>query len=153
MLVMLVGMFQVAGHAQRGGVLQELNETASELFEAKSWEKAHRAYAELLSLDGTNVHLQTRYAATLLHDDRSRVEGIQRLAALAEQDLLLGEGMFWWGKSWMLQGKPDLAKSALEQAISQADKNLHGSKIALSPRQCEDLPTQFLHSNPMKLML
>ena len=144
MLVMLVGMFQVAGHAQRGGVLQELNETASELFEAKSWEKAHRAYAELLSLDGTNVHLQTRYAATLLHDDRSRVEGIQRLAALAEQDLLLGEGMFWWGKSWMLQGKPDLAKTALEQAISQADKKsswLEDCLVALD--QCEDLPTQF----------
>ena len=53
-------------------------------FEQEEWELAHRRMAELLSLDGTDVFLQMRYAATLLHDVRTRDEGIQRLASLAD---------------------------------------------------------------------
>ena len=57
-------------HAQRDASVEELREEAALAFEAQSWGKAHRAYAELLSLDGTSVQLQMRYAATLLHDER-----------------------------------------------------------------------------------
>ena len=100
--------------AQKEVSLEELGEKAAKAFGDKSWGEAHRAYAELLSLDGTNVQLQMKYAATLLHDDRLRLEGIQRLASLANQNALQGEGMYWWGRSWMLQGRPERASTAFE---------------------------------------
>ncbi len=130
--------------AQGETSLEELKDKASTAFEGKSWEKAHRAYAELLSLDGTSVHLQMRYAATLLHDDRLRDEGIQRLASLAEQRALEGEGMYWWGRSWMLQGRPEQAASAFELAVEQAGKKSSWrADCQRALDQCQSLPTQF----------
>ena len=131
-------------HAQSGVPLKELEEKATKAFEEKSWGEAHRAYAELLSLDGTSIQLQVRYAATLLHDDRLRLEGIQRLASLAEQDELHGEGMYWWGRSWMLQGRPDQASSAFELALEQAEKkSTWRLECQQALDQCEELPTAF----------
>ena len=124
--------------------LEELNEKAAKAFEDKSWGEAHRAYAELLSLDGTNVQLQMKYAATLLHDDRLRVEGIQRLASLANQNALQGEGMYWWGRSWMLQGRPERASTAFELALEQAGKkSVWRSDCQRALDQCKELPTGF----------
>ena len=130
--------------AQSEVSMEELREMAAEAFEDRAWGEAHRAYAELLSLDGTSVHLQMRYAATLLHDDRLRLEGIQRLASLAEQDALHGEGMYWWGRSWMLQGRPEQASSSFELALEQAEKkSLWRSDCQRALEQCKLLPTSF----------
>lgn len=101
---------------------EAIREEAMSAFDQGQWEVAHRRLAELLSLDGTDVFLQMRYAATLLHDARLREEGIQRLAALADANKLQGEGWYWWGRAWMLQGEPELAESALLKALDQADK-------------------------------
>ena len=131
-------------HAQRDASVEELTEEAALAFEAQAWGKAHRAYAELLSLNGTSVQLQMRYAATLLHDERLRVEGIQRLASLAEQEVLQGEGLYWWGRSWMLQGRPLQAASVLEDALSQAEKKSSWrTDCQRALDQCRDLPTSF----------
>ncbi|HAY56484.1 MAG TPA: hypothetical protein DCX49_03545, partial [Flavobacteriales bacterium] len=54
--------------AQTGKTLAELKTEAAAAFEAGNWRQAHRNYAELLSLDGTDRSHQIRYAATLLHD-------------------------------------------------------------------------------------
>jgi hypothetical protein len=130
--------------AQKELSLDELKEKAAKAFEDKTWEEAHRAYAELLSLDGTNVQLQMRYAATLLHDDRLRLEGIQRMASLAERDALQGEGMYWWGRSWMLQGRPEQASAAFERALEQAEKkSIWRSECQRALDQCKKLPTEF----------
>ena len=88
---------------------EALHDEAMEAFESKQWELAHRRMAELLSLDGTDAFLQMRYGATLLHDARMRDEGIQRLASLADAGKLEGEGWYWWGRAWMLQGEPQLS--------------------------------------------
>ena len=61
-----------------------------------------------LSLDGTDVFLQMRYAATLLHDVRTGDEGIQRLASLADAGNLRakdgtgggGHGCFRESRNW-----------------------------------------------------
>ena len=80
-----------------------------------------------------------RYAATLLHDDRLRLEGIQRLASLAEQDELHGEGMYWWGRSWMLQGRSEQAATAFELALEEADKkSVWRSDCQRALDQCEN---------------
>lgn len=130
--------------AQKEVSLEELGEKAAKAFGDKSWGEAHRAYAELLSLDGTNVQLQMKYAATLLHDDRLRLEGIQRLASLANQNALQGEGMYWWGRSWMLQGRPERASTAFELALEQAGKkSVWRSDCQRALDQCKQLPTGF----------
>ena len=92
--------FQAWG--QRDVSPEEVRAQAMQAFEREEWELAHRRMAELLSLDGTDVFLQMRYAATLLHDVRTRDEGIQRLASLADAGNLKGEGWYWWGRAWML---------------------------------------------------
>ena len=123
---------------------EQLREEAMTAFEDEHWELAHRRMAELLSLDGTDVFLQMRYAATLLHDARMRDEGIQRLASLADAGDLSGEGWLWWGKAWMLQGEPQLAESALLKALDEASKKdawLEDCEHALA--QARSLPTTF----------
>ena len=52
---------------QRDVSPEEVRAEAMQAFEQEEWELAHRRMAELLSLDGTDVFLQMRYAATLLH--------------------------------------------------------------------------------------
>ena len=130
--VLFLLTLDVGVHAQAEVSVEELKAKATEAFEAHAWGEAHRAYAELLSLDGTSDHLQMRYAATLLHDDRLRAEGIQRLASLAEQEALRGEGMYWWGKSWMLQGVRNKRKSPLSWPLSQAEKKSMALRLPTS---------------------
>ena len=63
------------GSAQTDLSPEALKAEAMMAFEEENWELAHRRFAELLSLDGTNKQLQVKYAATLLHDARLREEG------------------------------------------------------------------------------
>ena len=113
-------------------------------FEQEEWELAHRRMAELLSLDGTDVFLQMRYAATLLHDVRTRDEGIQRLASLADAGNLQGEGWYWWGRAWMLQGEPQLAETALLKALDEAGKKAPWREAcSLALAQCREMPLAF----------
>ena len=113
-------------------------------FEQEEWELAHRRMAELLSLDGTDVFLQMRYAATLLHDARTRDEGIQRLASLADSGNLQGEGWYWWGRAWMLQGEPQLAETALLKALDEADKKAPWREAcSLALDQSREMPLAF----------
>ena len=113
-------------------------------FEQEEWELAHRRMAELLSLDGTDVFLQMRYAATLLHDVRTRDEGIQRLASLADAGNLQGEGWYWWGRAWMLQGEPQLAETALLKALDEAGKKAPWREAcSLALAQSREMPLAF----------
>jgi len=140
-LVMLASP-QASG--QRDLSPEQLREEAMTAFDDEQWDLAHRRMAELLSLDGTDVFLQMRYAATLLHDARMRDEGIQRLASLADAGDLSGEGWLWWGRAWMLQGEPQLAESALLKAQEEAGKKaswLADCELALA--QARALPTEF----------
>ena len=125
-LLVLVG--SIHGLAQLDADLtpEALRSQAMSAFDNEDWELAHRRLAELLSLDGTDTFLQMRYAATLLHDARLREEGIQRLASLADQGALSGEGLYWWGRAWMLQGQPDQAVASLNEAVASAPKKLFG---------------------------
>ena len=142
--VLVLLTLDVGVHAQAEVSLEELKAKATEAFEDHAWGEAHRAYAELLSLDGTSAHLQMRYAATLLHDDRLRAEGIQRLASLAEREALRGEGMYWWGKSWMLQGRSEQAEIAFELALGQAEKkSTWRSDCQRALEQSRELPVGF----------
>ncbi|MEC8399948.1 MAG: hypothetical protein VXZ28_01315, partial [Bacteroidota bacterium] len=120
-------------------------------FDNEDWELAHRRLAELLSLDGTDEFLQMRYAATLLHDARLREEGIQRLASLADQGALSGEGLYWWGRAWMLQGQPEQAMAALNEAIGSAPKKvdwLEDCQLALA--QARAMPVSFESRQALK---
>ena len=113
-------------------------------FDEGQWELAHRRMAELLSLDGTDAALQMRYAATLLHDVRTRDEGIQRLAALADAGNLQGEGWYWWGRAWMLQGEPQLAETALRKALDEAEKKAPWREAcSLALAQSLEMPLTF----------
>ena len=123
-LLVLVG--SIHGLAQADLTPEVLRSQAMSAFDNEDWEFAHRRLAELLSLDGTDTFLQMRYAATLLHDARLREEGIQRLASLADQGALRGEGLHWWGRAWMLQGQSDQAVASLNEALASAPKKLFG---------------------------
>ncbi|MGB1384890.1 MAG: hypothetical protein ACPHBR_08495 [Flavobacteriales bacterium] len=123
---------------------EEVLAQAEEAFWAKDWEAAHRRYAELLSLEGTSLDFQVRYAATLLHDSRLRPEGIQRLAALTDQGLLTPEGWYWWGRALLLQGEGAEAGDALQMALSLADKKAPWRESCeLAFRQSQVLPNSF----------
>ncbi|MGB1099815.1 MAG: hypothetical protein ACPGYS_02785 [Flavobacteriales bacterium] len=133
---------QVCG--QRDVSPEEVKAEAMQAFEQEEWELAHRRMAELLSLDGTDVFLQMRYAATLLHDVRTRDEGIQRLASLADAGNLQGEGWYWWGRAWMLQGEPQLAETALLKALDEADKKSPWrDACSLALAQSREMPLAF----------
>ena len=134
--------FQAWG--QRDVSPEEVRAQAMQAFEREEWELAHRRMAELLSLDGTDVFLQMRYAATLLHDVRTRDEGIQRLASLADAGNLKGEGWYWWGRAWMLQGEPQLAETALLKALGEADKKTPWrDACSLALAQAREMPLAF----------
>ena len=129
---------------QRDVSPEEVRAEAMTAFEQEEWELAHRRMAELLSLDGTDVFLQMRYAATLLHDVRTRDEGIQRLASLADAGNLQGEGWYWWGRAWMLQGEPQLAETALFKALDDAGKKAPWREAcSLALAQCREMPLAF----------
>ena len=129
---------------QRDVSPEEVRAEAMTAFEQEEWELAHRRMAELLSLDGTDVFLQMRYAATLLHDVRTRDEGIQRLASLADAGNLQGEGWYWWGRAWMLQGEPQLAETALFKALDEAGKKAPWREAcSLALAQCREMPLAF----------
>ena len=141
-LLVLVG--SIHGLAQADLTPEVLRFQAMSAFDNEDWELAHRRLAELLSLDGTDTFLQMRYAATLLHDARLRKEGIQRLASLADQGALSGEGLYWWGRAWMLQGQPDQAVAALNEAMASAPKKavwLNDCQLALA--QAQAMPVSF----------
>ena len=130
---------------------EALHDEAMEAFESKQWELAHRRMAELLSLDGTDAILQMRYGATLLHDARMRDEGIQRLASLADAGKLEGEGWYWWGRAWMLQGESQLAETALLRALQEAEKKsswIEACSLALA--QSRSLPMSFDVMQPLR---
>jgi len=130
--------------AQGGESPEEVLAQAEEAFWAQDWEAAHRRYAELLSLDGTSLDLQVRYAATLLHDSRLRPEGIQRLATLADQGVLKPEGWYWWGRALLLQGEGAEAGDALQRALSSADKKAPWRESCeLAFHQSQALPNSF----------
>ena len=123
---------------------EQVKAEAMAAFEVEDWELAHRRFAELLSLDGTDAELQMRYAATLLHDARLRNEGIQRLASMANQGTLSPEGLYWWGRAWMLQGEPEEAAKSLRQAIGLAGKKSKWKDSAqLALDQCREMPVAF----------
>lgn len=129
---------------QRDVSPEEVKAEAMQAFEQEEWELAHRRMAELLSLDGTDVFLQMRYAATLLHDVRTRDEGIQRLASLADAGNIQGEGWYWWGRAWMLQGEPQLAETALLKALDEADKKSPWrDACSLALAQSREMPLAF----------
>ena len=129
---------------QRDVSPEEVKAEAMQAFEQEEWELAHRRMAELLSLDGTDVFLQMRYAATLLHDVRTRDEGIQRLASLADAGNLQGEGWYWWGRAWMLQGEPQLAETALLKALDEVGKKAPWrDACSLALAQCREMPLSF----------
>ena len=129
---------------QRDVSPEEVRAEAMQAFEQEEWELAHRRMAELLSLDGTDVFLQMRYAATLLHDVRTRDEGIQRLASLADAGNLQGEGWFWWGRAWMLQGEPQLAETALLKALDEVGKKSPWrDACSLALAQSREMPLAF----------
>ena len=141
-LLVLVG--SIHGLAQADLTPEALRSQAMSAFDNEDWELAHRRLAELLSLDGTDTFLQMRYAATLLHDARLREEGIQRLASLADQGALSGEGLYWWGRAWMLQGQPEQAVAALNEAVASAPKKavwLNDCQLALA--QAQAMPVSF----------
>ena len=141
---MLLCLFNKTGLTQADLSMSELEEKAFEHFTAESWEEAHRSYAELLSLDGTNSDFQMRYAATLLHDSRLRAEGVQRLAALAESDKLRGEGLYWWGRACLFDGNPERAEAVLKDALEEADKRAFWqADCALALVQSKEMPTRF----------
>jgi len=137
----------VLGHmvsAQTDLSPEALKAEALAAFEEENWELAHRRFAELLSLDGTNKQLQVKYAATLLHDARLREEGIQRLASLAHEGDLDGEGWYWWGRALMLQGEGADASSALNRALGLASKKAPWrGACELALRQSRSLPARF----------
>ena len=134
----------VVTFAQTDQSPEEVREEAVGAFERGDWELAHRRLAELLSLDGTNRELQVWYAATLLHDARLREEGIQRLAALANEGVLNAEGWHWWGKALLLQGEGKEAELAFEKALAQAGKkDRWRSDAELGLRQSQSLPASF----------
>ena len=141
---MLLCLFNKTGLTQADLSMSELEEKAFEHFTAESWEEAHRSYAELLSLDGTNANFQMRYAATLLHDSRLRAEGVQRLAALAESDKLRGEGLYWWGRACLFDGNPERAEAVLKDALEDADKRAFWkADCALALAQSKEMPIRF----------
>ena len=130
--------------AQRDVSPEAVRAEAMQAFDEGQWELAHRRMAELLSLDGTDASLQMRYAATLLHDVRTRDEGIQRLAALADAGNLQGEGWYWWGRAWMLQGEPQLAEMALRRALDEAEKKAPWREAcSLALAQSLEMPLTF----------
>ena len=130
--------------AQRDVSPEAVRAEAMQAFDEGQWELAHRRMAELLSLDGTDASLQMRYAATLLHDVRTRDEGIQRLAALADAGNLQGEGWYWWGRAWMLQGEPRLAETALRKALDEAEKKAPWREAcSLALAQSLEMPLTF----------
>ena len=148
-LLVLVG--SIHSLAQADLTPESLRSQAMSAFENEDWELAHRRLAELLSLDGTDAFLQMRYAATLLHDARLREEGIQRLASLADQGALSGEGLYWWGRAWMLQGQPEQAVAALNEAIESAPKKvdwLEDCQLALA--QARAMPVSFESRQALK---
>ena len=130
--------------AQTGKTLAELKTEAAAAFEGGDWRQAHRNYAELLSLDGTDRSHQIRYAATLLHDARMRKEGMQRLAGLVEAGQLDAEGWHWWGMAMMRSGNATQAVEAFERALSEAGKKHPlAEAMALGRAQASSMPTSF----------
>jgi len=139
----LIALFHV-GSAQSDLSPESMKAEALAAFEEENWELAHRRFAELLSLDGTNKQLQVKYAATLLHDARSREEGIQRLASLAHDGDLDDEGWYWWGRALMLQGEGVDAEAALNRALDLAPKKaIWREACELALRQSRALPVRF----------
>lgn len=123
---------------------EELVAQADESFDLEQWQQAHRQYAELLSLDGTNLQHQVRYAATLLHDARMRNEGIQRLASLVDEGNMDEEGWHWWGRAMLVSGSPDQAQDAFTKSLSiGGKKGAYRTQNELGIRQAEKLPTSF----------
>ena len=120
---MVVGLLVGVSALGQSDARATLESEAHKLFVQEHWEQAHQGYAELLSIDGTNVFLQMRYAATLLHDPRRRMEGIQRLAELVERGDIPPECKYWWGRALMYEGDGQLAIKYLEEAQSEGDKN------------------------------
>ena len=63
---------------------------------------------------------------------------------MANQGSLSPEGMYWWGKAWMLQGEPEDAEMALRQALELAGKKSKWKGQAeLALAQCQDMPVAF----------
>ena len=140
----MLSQLTMDGMSQADMSPEQVKAEAMAAFDAEDWELAHRRFAELLSLDGTDAELQMRYAATLLHDARLRNEGIQRLASMANQGTLSPEGLYWWGRAWMLQGEPEEAEKSLRQALGLADKKTKWKESAqLALDQCREMPVAF----------
>ena len=140
----MLSQLTMDGMSQADMSPEQVKAEAMAAFDAEDWELAHRRFAELLSLDGTDAELQMRYAATLLHDARLRNEGIQRLASMANQGALSPEGLYWWGRAWMLQGEPEEAEKSLRQALGLADKKTKWKESAqLALDQCREMPVAF----------
>lgn len=143
----MVFVLLLVGHcaaAQTEMSPEALRAEALTAFEEENWQLAHRRLAELLSLDGTNKQLQVKYAATLLHDSRLREEGIQRLASLAHEGELDGEGLYWWGRALMLQGEGADASSTFRRALGMAEKKASWrGRCELALRQSQSLPVRF----------
>ena len=85
-----------------------------------------------------------RYAATLLHDPRRRMEGIQRLAELVERGDIPPECKYWWGRALMYEGEGQLAIKYLEEAQSEGDKTeFWREHCSLAILQSGSLPAGF----------
>lgn len=144
LLALLTGWGVNSMLGQASMTQEELMGEANAAFELGNWQQAHRQYAELLSLDGTNLQHQVRYAATLLHDARMRNEGIQRLASLVDEGNMDEEGWHWWGRAMLVSGSPDQAREAFTKSLSVGGKKgSYRMQNERGIRQAEKLPTTF----------
>ncbi|MEY3009974.1 MAG: hypothetical protein RLZZ314_616 [Bacteroidota bacterium] len=120
LVISVLSMVTPVAQAERART--DLGVEALAAFNERHWGDAHRMYAELLSVEGTSLDFQWRYAVTLLHDARTRHEGFQRLAELRNEEKLSGESLYWWGLSLMKMGKGEEAVMELDRVILELPK-------------------------------
>lgn len=120
LVIPVLSMVTPVAQAERART--DLGVEALAAFNERHWGDAHRMYAELLSVEGTSLDFQWRYAVTLLHDARTRHEGFQRLAELRNEEKLSGESLYWWGLSLMKMGKGEEAVMELDRVILEFPK-------------------------------
>ncbi|MDA0902723.1 MAG: hypothetical protein O3B70_00135 [Bacteroidetes bacterium] len=142
--LVIAALSMVTPVAQAEMTRTDLGVDALKAFNDRHWGDAHRMYAELLSVDGTSLDFQWRYAVTLLHDVRTRKEGFQRLAELRNDDELNGEAHYWWGLSLMKMGKGDEAVKEMDKVILEFPKKHPIHQAAARARtQAMSLPEGF----------
>ena len=130
-------------HAQRDVSPEAVRAEAMQAFDEGQWELAHRRMAELLSLDGTDASLQMRYAATLLHDVRTRDEGIQRLAALADAGNLQGKDGIGGGVLGCFKAAA-IGRNGVAKALDEAEKKAPWREAcSLALAQSLEMPLTF----------